>query len=212
MFIFDYNLNFEAILPSIYPKPNFMRKVIVCLSAIFLVLFSSTLLLFTACQKELSGSISNNLPGIDMEKVNAGIRGIVVDQNNQPVMGATVTSGTNTTSTDRYGVFRFNNISLSKANGYVKVTKPGYFTGSRSFVTTAGRIHNVRIKLLPKIIVGNFSGPAGGTITLAGGAKLVVPAAAISDAGGNAYTGTVNVAMTWIDPTSPNLPEIGPGR
>ena len=171
-----------------------MRKVIVCLSAVFLLIFSSTLLLFTGCQKELSGSVTNNLPDIDMEKVNAGIRGIVVDENNQPVMGATVTSGTNTTSTDRYGVFRFNNISLSKANGYVKVTKPGYFTGSRSFVTTVGRIHNVRIRLLPKIIVGNFSGSAGGTITLAGGAKLVVPAAAISDAGGNAYTGTVNVA------------------
>ena len=105
MYIFDYNLNFEAILPSIYPKPNYMRKVIFCLSAVFLLIFSSTLLLFTGCQKELSGSVTNNLPDIDMEKVNAGIRGIVVDENNQPVMGATVTSGVNTTSTDRMVFF-----------------------------------------------------------------------------------------------------------
>jgi hypothetical protein len=133
---------------------------------------------------------------------------VVVDENNQPVQGATVKSGANTTTTDRYGVFRFNNIQLSKENGYVRVEKAGYFNGNRSFVTTAGRIHNVRIKLLPKSVTGTFAATAGGTVTLASGGKVVLPANAITDAGGNAYTGSVNVAMTWIDPTASNLPDI----
>ena len=55
---------------------------------------------------------------------------------------------------------------------------------------------------------GNFSGSAGGTINITGGGKLVIPTAAVTDAGGAAYNGTVNVAMTWIDPTAPNLSSI----
>lgn len=73
-------------------------------------------------------------------------------------------------------VFRFNNINLSKANGYLKVTMTGYFTGSRTFVTTAGRTHTVRIRLLPKTTTGTFAASAGGTVTLETGGKLVMPA------------------------------------
>lgn len=177
---------------------------------IFLLLLSLSLAM--GCQREVQDNIpggGNTGAGVDDNvMVVAGVRGIVVDENNQPVEGAAITSGSSTTTTDRYGVFRFNNINLSKANGYVKVVKQGYFTGSRSFVSTAGRIHNVRIKLLPKTNSGNFTGSAGGTINLSGGAKLVMPGNAVNDASGNSYSGQVNVAMTWIDPSAPNLPEI----
>ena len=192
-----------------------MRKAVFRLTVIVLSLIPLSFFLITGCQREIgnpvAGTITHSVTDIDNEKVNAGVRGVVIDENNRPVMGATVSSNANTTTTDRYGVFHFSNISLSKANGYVNVTKAGYFTGSRSFISVAGRIHNVRIKLLPKTNAGNFLGSAGGTITLSGGGKLVMPAAAITDAGGNAYTGTVNVSMTWIDPSSPNLPDIVPG-
>jgi len=144
----------------------------------------------------------------DNEMVTASVRGIVVNENNVPVQGATVKSGVNTTTTDRYGIFRFSNISLSKANGTVKVEQNGYFNAFRTFVSTAGRIHDVRIQLLPKTNAGNFVGASGGTINITGGGKLIIPAAAVTDAGGAAYNGTVNVAMTWIDPTATNLSSI----
>lgn len=188
-----------------------MQKILRLLSQNTVLITSLSFLLFTACQREIEdpGGITPPTGGVDDNiMVVAGVRGVVVDENSQPVAGATVTSGTNSTTTDRYGVFRFNNISLSKANGYVKVTKAGYFTGSRTFVTTAGRTHTVRIRLLPKTTTGTFAAAAGGTITLGTGGKLVIPANAVTDASGAAYTGTVNIAMTWIDPTAPNLPEI----
>lgn len=82
-----------------------------------LLLFS--LLIFTGCQREIenpnpdSGIIN---PGLnDNIMVIGGVRGIVIAENNQPVEGASVTSGSSTTTTDRYGVFFFNNINLSKA-------------------------------------------------------------------------------------------------
>ncbi|MBC7873782.1 MAG: carboxypeptidase regulatory-like domain-containing protein [Ferruginibacter sp.] len=187
-----------------------MRKRFFSFSAVLSFIF---LLLVTGCQREVDTPGGGGPAPVDIDKIMvvAGIRGTVIDENNQPVIGASVVSGTSTTTTDNYGVFHFNNINLSKANGAVKVTKPGYFTGTRSFVTTAGRIHNVRIRLLPKSNTGTFTGSAGGTITLSSGGKLVIPASAVTDASGNVYAGPVNVAMVWIDPTAPTLPEVVPG-
>jgi hypothetical protein len=177
---------------------------------ILLPVLLSGFILVAGCQRDLDDpGTGGGATGVnDNVMVTAGVRGIVVNENNQPVAGAIVSSGTNTTTTDRYGVFQFSNISLSKENGHVKIEKPGYFTGHRSFATTAGRLHNVRIKLLPKSNSGNFTATAGGTITLTSGGKLVMPANAITDASGNAYTGQVNVAMTWIDPAATDLPDI----
>ena len=175
------------------------------------------LLSFISCQKPINRVDPAPNPNLnpttetqvnDNEMVTASVRGIVVNENNIPVQGATVKSGSNTTTTDKYGVFRFSNISLSKANGTVKVEQNDYFNAFRTFVTTAARIHNVRIQLIPKTNTGNFSGSAGGTINITGGGKLVIPTAAVTDAGGTAYNGTVNVAMTWIDPTASNLGSI----
>ncbi len=195
-----------------------MKKSILTLTAMAALLLSLSIFFVTSCQMDLKDPGVNNPntgPGAnavnDNIMVTGGVRGIVVDENNRPVEGATVSSGTNTTTTDRYGVFRFNNINLSKANGYVKVMRAGYFTGTRTFISTAGRIHNVRIKLLPKIIAGNFNASAGGTINITGGGKLVMPANAITDAAGTAYTGIVNVAMVWINPGSADLPFVVPG-
>ncbi len=167
----------------------------------------------TSCQREVDGTIPDVIVPIDPavidnEMVTGGVNGIVVDENNRPVADATVKSGTNTTTTDRYGVFHFRNINLSKANGTVKVEKNGYFTGYRTFISVAGRINNVRIKMLPKTNSGSFAASAGGTVNISGGAKLVMPVNAVTDAAGTTYSGTVNVAMTWIDPSSADLPYI----
>lgn len=189
-------------------KTNLSLQPFILLSAFFFFL------MFTGCQREISGPGGGApaTPAVDDNiMVTAGVRGTVIDENNQPVSGATVTSGAYSATTNRYGSFSFSNIQLSKANGYVKVVKPGYFNSVKTFVTTSGRIHNVRIQLLPKTNTGTFDATTGGTVTLSSGGKLVMPASAVTDAGGVAYTGMVNVAMVWINPTAPNLPEIVPG-
>jgi len=170
-------------------------------------------LCFVSCQKNVNApsTPTPELPVNDNVTATASVRGVVVNENDQPVQGAAVSSGSNNTTTDASGVFHFNNISLSAANGYVKVNKTGYFMGSRTFITIAGRIINVRIKLLPKTNTGSFTGSSGGSVTLTGGGKLIVPGSAITDAAGVSYSGTVNVAMTWINPASADLPAMIPG-
>jgi hypothetical protein len=179
----------------------------------FTALLIMAVLICIGCRREFRDKGQNENSGIEAQvydsiMITASVFGVVVNENNIPLQGATVKSGTQTTITDLYGSFRFSNISLSKANGTVSVEQNGYFKAYRTFPSTAGRTHTVRIQLLPKTNAGNFAGASGGTINIAGGGRLVVPASAVTDASGTAYNGTVNVAMTWIDPTAANLGSI----
>src|SRR5688572_14351238 len=118
------------------PQPNCMKKRYYLAAIIPALVFSYVLCILTGCQRELDGGpgIGTTTPGVnDNITVTAGMRGTVIDENGKPVIGATVTSGAQATTTDRYGAFRFSNISMSRANAYVKVTKTGYFIGMRTF-------------------------------------------------------------------------------
>ena len=122
-----------------------------------LLLAAFITLAYISCQKELSGDGTILItPVDDKAQTTASVQGYVTNESGQPVNGALVTSGTANTTTDAKGYFRFSNIQLSKNNGYVKVTMPGYFTGSRSFITNAGRVNHVRIQLIPKPMPGQL--------------------------------------------------------
>ena len=147
----------------------------------------------------------------DLTQVTASVSGVVMDESNNPIASAVVTSGAATTTTNSNGMFIFQNISLSKENGSVTVVKAGYFKGVRSFKTTAGKNHTVRLQLMQKILSGSVVAATGGTITSNGGATINFPAAAFVTGTGAVYSGSVNVYSRWIDPTSANLPFIIPG-
>ena len=147
----------------------------------------------------------------DLTQVTASVSGIVFDESNAPIASAVVTSGGATTTTNSNGMFIFQNISLSKENGSVTVVKAGYFKGVRSFKTTAGKNHTVRLQLMQKFLSGTVNAAAGGTINSNGGASIIFPAAAFVTSTGAIYTGTVNVYSRWINPTAANLSFIIPG-
>ncbi|MCP4124275.1 MAG: hypothetical protein GY751_21215, partial [Bacteroidetes bacterium] len=92
--------------------------------------------------------------------------------------------------------------------GYVKAELTGYFDGSRSFLPTDG-INMVNIRMLTKQDAGSVDATTGGNvqsesvkITFTGGGFMK---------GSTPYSGEVNVAMNFIDPTSDNFDEEMPG-
>ena len=186
---------------------NLHKKLSVLLLAIFITVAC------ISCQKEIFGDSTTVItPVDDQTQTSASVQGYVINENGQPVNGAAVTSGTAGTTTDVKGYFRFSNIQLSKNNGYVKVTMPGYFTGSRSFVTNTGRVNHIRIQLIPKTNAGSIDATAGGSVTLSSGISISLPTGSVVNASTNAaYTGTVKVAAAWIDPTSNSLTDQMPG-
>jgi hypothetical protein len=168
-------------------------------------------LIIVACKKDNGTYGDVVVPVDDSKTVSASISVIVVNESNAPVPGATVIAGTQTTTTDSYGFFRFNNINISEHNAWVKVTKTGYFNGSRSFMTSPGRLQAVRIKLLARQVAGTIIGSTGGNVLLSSGAKLMLPPGAVVDASGAPYSGTINVAMKWLDPSDNNIAYTMPG-
>ncbi len=160
--------------------------------------------MFTACKKDKDPVVNN-------PTVTSSIFGRVVDENGNGVYGATAIAGGKTTTSDVNGIFRINNASLDKNHAFVKITKSGFFDGSRTFIASSGNINNVEIRLLTKTLKGTFSAASGATITVTADATVTFPANAIKKADGTIYSGTVNVYAAYLDPTDVNLSTKMPG-
>ncbi len=191
-----------------------MNKFKLSLASRFLLSLISTIILFSACQKNFPQPndevtiINNDF----VEKIVTAASGFVTDENNLPVLGATVRAGVKTATTDRYGYFEITGTELVKNAAFLTVTKDGYFKGIKTWIAAQGKSGFFRIKLLPKTSAGIVSGTTGGDVLLAGGMKISFPANAIVNAvSGTAYTGAVTVKAQWINPTSSELNNIMPG-
>jgi hypothetical protein len=187
-----------------------MKKNFLCL----LVLLLAMSFTFLACQKDFNpgGGADNDTPVDLSSRVNASVSGFVTDENDQPVLNAMVRFGTQTVPTDDYGYFEISNMSVPKNAAMVSVSHGGYFPGIRTFIAKEGKGAFVRIKLMPKTTVGTISAANGGNVSLSNGLKIAIPSSAVVDAAsGVGYTGTINVAAQWINPTAADLDRIMPG-
>jgi hypothetical protein len=168
-----------------------------------------------SCQKPLSDErvptpISSS---VDLTtKVSSTVSGFVTDENDVAVQSAAVKVGSRVATTDKYGFFEVKNEQVVKNAATVTVTVPGYFTGIRTYIAEQNKSAFVRIKLIPKTNSGNFSGSTGGSVILTNGLKISLPANAVANAiTGSVYTGTVNVASSWLNPAAADLDRIMPG-
>ena len=160
----------------------------------------------TACKKNFSEesfteTINPTIPDFTTQ-INASVNGFITDENGNAVAGATIKGGLATVTSDQFGYFKIYTAAFAKTAGFVQVTKPGYFTGYRTFLPIEGKQTFIRLQLIPKTNAGNIDAATGGTVTTADGAKITLSANAVVTAATNtAYTGTVNVAAHWLNPS-----------
>ena len=196
-----------------FAKPNINLMKLSRLNCLLAIL---SLLLFVSCQKEVSqtnpGTGGNTGTTVNPTPVQGSLTGKVVDNNNNAVSGALVKAGSNTATTDNRGLFRFNNIQLDKYSSLVTVEKSGFFKAYRVFSASANNTNFVKLKLLPKNLIGNIDAAAGGSVTLTDNSKITLPAAAVVVKSTNqSYAGSVKVYAAVIDPTSADIAQIVPG-
>ena len=171
------------------------------------------ILFFASCQKEVSSDGNNNFIIPDFEtKVSSSVSGFVTDENDMPVMGTSVSAGSGTATTNKYGFFEIKNTLVIKSAAVVTVNKPGYFKGIKTYIAESGKSAFFRIKLIPKTISGSLNAATGGNVTLTNGLVIALPANGVVNAATNvAYTGNVNVSAHWINPTASDLNQEMPG-
>ena len=135
--------------------------------------------------------------------------GQIVDKDNNPIQGATVTIGSTTAQTDVNGVFIINHALVHEKFAYVTATKIGYLDGSRSLIPTAGR-NNVKIMLLSNAPTATVPSDVDSEVALDNGTKVSFDGA-FQDESGAAYTGTVSVTLFHLLPSNANLDALMPG-
>jgi hypothetical protein len=183
--------------------------------AVLFTLLVITILLAVSCKKNDIGAGIDNPPATPPDlttTVTSSVSGFITDENNGPAKDAIVTIGAATITTDKYGYFEARNVMVVKEAAVVTVNKAGYFKSIKTFIATAGKSAFFRVKLIPKTNAGTVNGSSGGAITLSNGLSIAFTANSIINAATNAaYTGTVNVAAFFINPTSADLNSIMPG-
>ena len=178
-----------------------------------LLIFIASVLLITSCKQSdlLPPVVPVNPVSNDAILVTASVSGVILDEKNQPIQGAVVVSGASTTTTNTLGMFSLRDIQLSEQNGSVTITKSGFFTGVRSFKTTAGKDHMVKLQLMQRLLSGTITSSSGGIVNSNNGATINFPVDAFVSNSGSVYNGSVKVYSRWIDPTANNLSFIVPG-
>ncbi|MEM8909569.1 MAG: carboxypeptidase-like regulatory domain-containing protein, partial [Bacteroidota bacterium] len=185
-----------------------------------LTLLSTLLCLtFFACNKEgitpfpsspTSSILENFTPKV--EEVTASVSGFVVDDNGDPVSNALVRLNNNSLTTDEYGHFFLEDLTMNSRGTVVRVEKGGFFKGSRRFFPVAAQQNRLTIQLLKKSFDQSFSSSTGGQISLPSGATIDFEADGIQRADGGAFSGTVQVAAQWMDPTQSATMDQMPGN
>jgi hypothetical protein len=135
--------------------------------------------------------------------------GSVVDVNNNPIQGVTITIGTSTVQTDVNGIFIINGANVYEQFAYIKAQKAGYIDGSRSLVPTNGK-NNVKIMLLPNSPITTITSGSSSEVALNADTKVTFDGA-FQDANGNAYTGNVSVSMFHLKPSNEDIDQLMPG-
>lgn len=144
--------------------------------------------------------------------VNGDLTGFVVDENGQPIQDAKATLGNTTVSTDVYGHFFFNDVTMNAEGTYVTVDKSGYFEGSRRFFAMEGQENRIKVEMITQSFDQSFESNQGGEIMVEGGASILFNEDAIKMEDGSAYDGTVQIAAKWLDPSAANTLDQMPGN
>ncbi|MDZ4681734.1 MAG: hypothetical protein SH848_08570 [Saprospiraceae bacterium] len=177
----------------------------------FYFLFLS--LALASCHKDIDETtIIEDVYTPPVIKINGNIAGLVVNETGDPIEGATVRVGDQQLQTGSGGYFIFRNIVLNANGTFIKVDQQGYFHASRRFYPKLNATNYTTLTLMTKNNTGQVNATTGGTVNVQGGATVKLPANGIAKTDGTLYTGQVQVAARWLDPTADNLTDIMPGN
>ncbi|MBO6517738.1 MAG: carboxypeptidase regulatory-like domain-containing protein [Bacteroidia bacterium] len=136
----------------------------------------------------------------DEHKYTCTLKGLVLDELDNPVPGATIEYQGTLSVTDKFGFYVFENVKVNDKHNFLSVHKSGYFDGCRSFRAHNNMVLTHTTQLVRQNLSHSFASSTQTKIT-AGEVELDFPADAIVDeATGRPYHGDVRVAIHHIDP------------
>ncbi|MBK9024181.1 MAG: carboxypeptidase regulatory-like domain-containing protein [Saprospiraceae bacterium] len=173
-----------------------------------LLLFTILSLLVSSCVKEESDFIK----GEQGHTYTSNILGIVIDEEGQPIKDANVTFNGVTKTTDENGVYQFKDVEVSDRHSNLRIKKDAYFDGSRAFMTNRKANISLKVILLKKDFDQSFESANGGSLKESNITVEFPSNGIVVESTGEKYTGQVNVAIKYMDPTSETIFDEMPGN
>lgn len=154
-------------------------------------------------------SISLLTPGCKSDPVTPKgerqLRGLVVDLAGRPLSGIDVVAHGVRGTTDEQGLFELSDVEILADRGVVTASGEGYFASVLGFVPSDDEALFVELRMTALEVAAALDAAAGGQAALPNGAGVEIPASAIRRADGTAYSGSVEVALVHLDPSSPDF-------
>lgn len=141
--------------------------------------------------------------------VNRDFIGLIVDEDDQPIVGAQVRIGNSMVVTDLNGVFSVNDAQVFSRFAYIVATKSGFIDGSRSLIPLEGK-NIVKIMMLPQNVIATVQSGASSEVSLPNGTTVTFDGN-FKTQSGDVYSGAVSVGLHHLDPADPHMGDKMPG-
>lgn len=166
--------------------------------------FLLLLVTFAACRKDIDTvEVITIEPEIIPDTlVQGSFVGQVLSENAQPLVGATISFGTETTTTNQDGLYQLLRKQAQRKGAVLKIEHPDYFSSTAISRSTTEQLPFNTTTLLSKTISERFSATSGGEFDLPQDVKLSIPAGSLNRTDGSSYAGEVELATRWTDPTT----------
>ena len=148
----------------------------------------------------------------EVELVNGSVKGIVLDQQDNPITNAQVELNDNQTNTDEYGHFFFTNVPMNAQGTVVNVKVKDFQLGSKLFYPQADATENIEITLNRIESDDELSGLSAGDVTISGGITFTYPENAFLNKDGSLYDGSIFIRSTFTNESDDNFFKIIPGN
>jgi len=161
-----------------------------------------SLILFYSCTKEYTKPDE-----VDPNYAITSVAGNVIDENFQSLQDVEVNVHGNIYYTNEDGSYILENIKVPKGRFTISFKKDGYFNVTRSEIPSNGKPSVMPVAMISKtgLYAGQtqFQSSAGGVLNIfTQGCTIIFPADNFVTESGASYTGNVNAAAAYLDPTS----------
>lgn len=135
--------------------------------------------------------------------------GSIVDENKNPIYGATIFIKDKIATTDKNGTFIIKDANINERFAYVKAQKIGFIDASRSVVPTNGT-NNITIMMLSAAPTATVKSGEASEVKTDDGAIVNLDGNFIKK-DGSSYSGDVKVSVHFLNPNDENIDDKMPG-
>lgn len=173
-----------------------------------LVFLLSVAFLLSACRKDFDNTTITTDP---VKFIQSSIHGAIYDQNNRPVMNATVRKGNLETMTDSNGYFYILPSPCDQNGVPIHISANGYFSITKTVIPNAKGGTPLYAQLTPRVLSSTIPSAQGGIVEVQG-ASVKFPENGFVTSSGQPYSGPVQVYATFLNPNEQDMQLRMPGN